>query len=307
MLWFAKEDLMRHLAIFVPVLCLSVPVAGQEAKTGEGRQDSVPIYQVTVERRSIRALNYGHRGEPTKIDFNGTVLLPRAEGEARIQSKAGVVEIDAKFEKLEAPTRFGPEYLTYVLWAITPDGRPVSLGEILTDGSGKSKLKATTSFQTFGLIVTAEPYFAVTQPSNVVVLENVPRPDTAGKVEQVEAKYELLPRSESAVPGRTVDVNHAASARGREVPLDEYEALLALYQAQNAVQIARSQGADRHAADTLKEAERLYNDAQKLNSDKPGNKRVVMLAREAAQKAEDARTIARRHERSTEPVSGSSR
>ncbi|HWR50073.1 MAG TPA: anti-sigma factor, partial [Bryobacteraceae bacterium] len=279
----------------------------QQEKGDKARQDSVPIYQVTVERRSIRALNYGHRSEPTKIDFNGTVLLPKAEGEAKVESKGGVVEIDCKFEKLEAPTRFGPEYLTYVLWAITPDGRPVSLGEVLTDGSGASKLRATTSFQTFGLIVTAEPYFAVTQPSNVVVLENVPRPDTAGKVEQVEAKYELLPRTGNAVAARTVDVQQPASTGAKEIPLDQYEAVLALYQAQNAVQIARSQGADRFAADTLQKAEQLYQDALKLHSDKPGSKQVVMIAREAVQKAEDARTIARRHERQTQPMSQSSR
>jgi hypothetical protein len=296
---------MRHLAIILTTLGASLqPALSQQATSEKGRQDSVPIYQVTVERRSIRALNYGHRSEPTKIDFHGTVLLPRAEGEAKVESKAGVVEIECKFDKLEAPTRFGPEYLTYVLWAITPDGRPVNLGEILTDGSGKSKLTATTSFQTFGLIVTAEPYFAVTQPSNVVVLENVPRPDTVGKVEEVEAKYELLPRTGNAVATRTVDVQPAPTG-GKEIPLDQYEALLALYQAQNAVQIARSQGADRYAADTLKKAEELYQQALKLRGEQPGSKRVVTIAREAAQKAEDARTIAQRQQRE-QPISQSS-
>ncbi len=299
---------MRHLAIIIPILCVSFqPALSQQDTSEKAREDPVPIYKVTVEKRSIRALNYGHRSEPTKIDFHGTVLLPRAQGEAKVESKGGVVEIDSKFENLEAPTRFGPEYLTYVLWAITPDGRPVSLGEILTDGSGKSKLRATTSFQTFGLIVTAEPYFAVTQPSNVVVLENVPRPDTAGKVEEVEAKYELLPRTGGALPARTVEIQPPASTGGKEVPLDQYEALLALYQAQNALQIARSQGADRYAADTLQEAEQLYRDAQKLHSTQPGSKRVATMAREAVQKAEDARTIARRHERETQRLSESSR
>ena len=295
---------MHHFAVIVSILCVSFePALSQQERNTTARRDTVPIYKVTVERRSIRALNYGHRTEPTKIDFHGTVLLPRAQGEAKVASKGGVVEIDCKFEKLEPPTRFGPEYLTYVLWAITPDGRPVSLGEVLTDGSLKSKLKATTSLQTFALIVTAEPYFAVTQPSNVVVLENVPRPDTAGKVEEVAAKYELLPRTEGALAARTVEVQQPASTGAKEIPLDQYEALLALYQAQNAVQIARSQGADRYAADTLKEAEQLYRDALKLHGEKPGNKGVAMIAREAAQKAEDARTIARR----TQPVSESSR
>ncbi len=287
---------MRHPLLAVPILCVSLqPALTQQQKSDAARQEPVPIYKVTVERRTIRALNYGHRSEPTKIDFQGTVLLPRAQGEAKVTSKGGVVEIDCKFEKLEAPSRFGPQYLTYVLWAITPDGRPVSLGEVLTDGSGRSKLKATTSLQAFGLIVTAEPYFAVTQPGNVVVLENVPRPDTAGKIEEVAAKYELLPRTESALTAGTVDVQ-PAPAGTKKIPLDQYEALLALYQAQNAVQIARSQGADRYAADTLQQAEQLYQEALKQYRDKPGSRRVAMIAREAAQKAEDARTIARRRE-----------
>ncbi len=299
---------MRNSLVILSVLSVFVPPALSQPQTSDaGRQDSVPIYKVTVERRSIRALNYGHRSQPTKIDFHGTVLLPKAHGEAKVTSKAGVVEIDCKFKKVEAPTRFGPEYLTYVLWAITPDGRPVNLGEVLTDGSGESKFKATTSLQTFGLIVTAEPYFAVTEPGNVVVLENAPRPDTAGKVEEVAAKYELLPRSGGAVAMRTVDAYPTAPAGGKTIPLDQYEALLALYQARNAVQIARSQGADRYAADTLREAEQLYEQARKLHADKAGSKRVAMIAREAAQKAEDARTIARRREGRKQPVSESRR
>ncbi len=291
---------MRRLAIIGSTLCVAFLAA-----LGQEQRNSVPVYKVTVERRSIRALNYGHRSLPTKIDFQGTVLLPRAKGEAKVASKGGVVEIECKFEKLEAPTRFGPQYLTYVLWAITPDGRPVNLGEILTDGSGKNKVRVTTAFQTFGLIVTAEPYYAVTQPGNVVVLENVPRPDTAGKVQEVAARYELLPRSEGALAAPAVEVRQPASTK--EIPLDQYETLVALYQAQNAIQIARSQGAGQYAGDTLQEAERLYQEALALRSRQPGNKRVVTMAREAAQKAEDARTIARRQGGPTQPVTRSSR
>jgi hypothetical protein len=249
---------------------------------------------VTVERRAIRAVNYGHRSVPTRIDFRGTVLLPRAKGGAKVEARAGAVEIDAKFENLEAPARFGPEYLTYVLWAITPDGRPVNLGELLTDGSDSSKLKVTTQLQAFGLIVTAEPYFAVTQPSNVVVLENMLRADTVGKVGEIEAKYELLPRSQTPLSDRPVEMQ-APSNGGKRISLDQYEALLAIYQAQNALQIARAQGAGEHAASTLQRAEQLYQEAQRLNNIKADSKSVVMTARQAAQAAEDARTIAAKH------------
>jgi hypothetical protein len=273
-----------RLSITALLLCAGiVPLAGQ--------QDNVPIYRVTVERRSIRAINYGHRAEPTMIDFRGTVLLPKARGEAKVQSKNGVVDIDASLEHLTAPTRFGPEYLTYVLWAITPEGRPVNLGEVVAGASNKAKIKVTTPTQAFGLIITAEPYYAVTQPSNVVVLENALRPDTIGKVEEVEAKYELLPRGHSTLT-TPVALEPGAGSGGEKVSQSRYEAILALYEAQNALQIARSQGADRYAAETLARAEDLYRQAQQLRGEKGDSKTLVMTAREATQTAEDARTIA---------------
>ncbi len=274
------------------ICCCSALALGQQEGTTR-TQEQAPIYRVTVERRTIRAVNYGHRSEPTRIDFQGTVLLPKAKGGAKVESRAGAVAVDAKFENLEAPTRFGPEYLTYVLWAITPEGRPVNLGEIMTNGANKGRLRVTTQFQAFGLLVTAEPYYAVAQPSNVVVLENVLRPDTVGESEQVEAKYELLPRRG---PGVATPVEmHTAADGAAALPQDQYEAVVALYQAQNALQIARSQGAEQYAADTLRKAEQLYQQAQALKNEKGESKRVVMMAREVAQTAEDARTIATKH------------
>ena len=267
-----------------------IRIRGTGHPTGD-KPEKAPIYRVTVEQRTVRAVNYGHRSEPTRIDFRGTVLLPLAKGEAKVESRAGAVEIDAKFEGLEAPSRFGAENLAYVLWAITPEGRPVNLGEIVVDGSNKAKLKATSQLQAFGLIVTAEPYFAVTQPSNIVVLENMVRPDTVGSVEEVEAKYELLPRAKSPVTVKSVDLEPPAS-NAKKIPQDQYEAVVALYQAQNALQLARADGADRYAADTFAKAEQLYEQARKLREDKAQSKRVVMTAREAAQAAGDAHAIA---------------
>src|SRR5277367_6140465 len=158
--------------------------------------DPQPIYRVTVVSRSLEAVNYEHRGGPTPIDFQGTVLLPHAKGTAIVESHRGSVAIDAKFEHMDAPTRFGREYLTYVLWAISPEGRPRNLGEILVDSSNRAHVKVTADMQAFGLMVTAEPYYSVTLPSDVVVAENIVRPDTIGKREQVSARYELLPRGQ---------------------------------------------------------------------------------------------------------------
>src|SRR5690349_20935723 len=136
---------------------------------------SVPIYQVTVIERTVKAVNYQYRGGQTQIDFAGTVLLPQSKGEALVESKAGRTEIDAKFSRVAAPTRFGREYLTYVLWAITPEGHAKNLGEVLADASDRAHLLVTTDLQAFGMIVTAEPYSAVRQPSDVVVMENMVR------------------------------------------------------------------------------------------------------------------------------------
>src|SRR5947209_20475861 len=154
---------------------------------GSGWSQSTPIYQVTVIERTVKAVNYQYRGGQTRIDFAGTVLLPEAKGEAIVESKSGRTEIDAKFSRVATPARFGAEYLTYVLWAITPEGHAKNLGEVLADGGDHAHLKVTTDLQAFGMIVTAEPYSAVRQPSDVVVMENEIRPDTVGKIEFIQA------------------------------------------------------------------------------------------------------------------------
>ena len=249
---------------------------------------SVPIYQVTVTERTVKAVNYEYRRGPTRVDFRGTVLLPDAKGEAVVQSKAGRTEISVKFDRVLAPSRYGGEYLTYVLWAITPEGHAKNLGEVMADGGDHARLHVTTDLQAFGMIVTAEPYSAVRQPSDVVVMENEIRPDTAGKVELIQAKYELLPRGQyTFVKPRDVQ----PPPESAKISMDQYEVLLEVYQAQNAVQIARAQGADRLAGDTLAKAEDLLRQAREMQSRKADRSAVVALAREAAQTAEDARAI----------------
>lgn len=264
--------------------------------------DSQPIYRVTVISRNLEAVNYEHRGGPTPIDFQGTVLLPHAKGTAIVDSHRGSVAIDAKFEHLEAPTRFGREYLTYVLWAISPEGRPKNLGEILADSSNKAHVKVTTDLQAFGLMVTAEPYYSVTIPSDVVVAENVVRPDTIGTREMVTAKYELLPRGQYTM---NLQPSQLQSVSGSEEKLsyDRYEAVLELYQAQNAVQIAQSLGAAQYAPDSFNKAAALLAQAKDMNARKMDTHAIVSAAREAAQMAEDARTIAlkRRDEQRQQP------
>ena len=217
-------------------------------------------------------------------------MLPAAHGEATVESKRGRIEIDAKLDRLEAPARFGREYLIYVLWAITPEGRALNLGEVVPGRSDKADLHVTTDLQVFGLMVTAEPYFSVSRPSDVVVLENTVRPDTIGGVEQVNAKYELMPRGQYTYNVQPSDIR-SADAGAPRVSMDQYESLIELYQAQNAIQISRSLGADLYAPETYNKAVQLLVQAQDLQARKMGMRAVVTAARDAAQTAEDARAI----------------
>ena len=201
-----------------------------------------PIYRVTVTSRTTKAISYRNRSGATKIDFNGTALMPDAHGQAKVESKKGYIEIEVEFRNLPEATQFGAEYLTYVLWAITPEGRTANLGEILRNGTS-GKLDVTTELQAFGLVVTAEPYFAVSRPSDVVVMENEVRPDTAGKIELIDAKYELLQRGQYEHLANVLDLRV-----NRKMPLE-------LYEARNAIQIARTSGAERYATETFQKAE----------------------------------------------------
>ncbi len=240
-----------------------------------------PVFRADVVERITVAINYRHRSGPTRVDFKGTPLMPQATGEARVESKGGYIEIAARFRNLKPAITFGAEYLTYVLWAITPEGRAANLGEIHLKG-GRGKLEVTTELQVFGMVVTAEPYFAVRQPSDLVVLENEPRPDTKGRIDVIDAKYELLRRGRYKPLANPLNLTVDP-----KIPLD-------LYEARNAVQIARASGAEKYATETFLKALRALEQAEAYLARKAGNKPVAMLAREAVQTAEDAREIALR-------------
>src|ERR1700692_733401 len=244
--------------------------------------DHTPTFRVTVISRTTPAVNYKHRSGATKVDFAGTNLMPSADGKAEVNSKRGAIEIEAEFGNLQKPTTFGNEYLTYILWAISPEGRAVNLGEVLVGGNRTSKLRVTTDLQAFALIVTAEPYYAVRQPSNVVVLENVMRADTKGSVETVNAKYELMERGGYIPTGYKFD----PVVMNARLPLEFFEA-------RNAVRIAQSEGAEQYASDSYQRAVQLMNNADEYATRKHiDNKPLIAVAREAVQTAEDAREIA---------------
>lgn len=246
-------------------------------------QKTEPLYRVNVVGSSTIAINYGDRNLPVRIGFEGTVLLKDARGSATIQSRKGAATIDAKFEGLAEPARYGPQYLTYVLWALTPNGRAVNLGQLVSGPSEKAKIRASTELQTFALIVTAEPYHAVTEPGGVVVLENVMLPETRGAVETVKIDSRLLRRGEVTFHTAT-----APQPPGRKVSMPEYEALLEIYQAENALNLAAAAGAREAAPAIYAGAEAQLRTAQAHQRAKAW-KQVVPAARAATQAAEDAR------------------
>jgi len=241
-----------------------------------------PTFRVTVVSRSVQAVNYKHRSGSSKLDFAGTDLMASGTGVAEVNSKRGSIEIDAEFGNLGKPTTFGNEYLTYVLWAISPEGRAVNLGEVLVGENHRSKLRVTTDLQAFALIVTAEPYYAVRQPSNVVVLENVVRDDTKGTAEAVNAKYELMERGGYIPTGYKFD----PVVLNARLPLEFFEA-------RNALRIAQSEGAEQYASDRYRHAVQLMNNADEYATRKHVDRKpLIAVARDAVQTAEDARAIA---------------
>ena len=274
----------KTLLFAAAAVVLSVPVIAQtNSQTVEVERISpTPTFRVTVISRSVQAINYEHRSGSSKLDFAGTALMPSANGEAKVNSRRGSIEIEAEFGRLQRPTTFGNEYLTYVLWAISPEGRAVNLGEVLVGDNDRSKLRVTTDLQAFALIVTAEPYYAVRQPSNVVVLENQIREGTKGTSEAVNAKYELMERGGYIPTGYKFD----PVVLNAKLPLEFFEA-------RNAVRIAQSEGAEQYAPDSYQHAVQLMNSADGYAVDRHMDRKpLIAVSREAVQTAEDARAIA---------------
>ena len=268
---------MKRVAL---VMLLSSCAFAQQAGNNAGTASAAGT--ATSVSHTTKAVNYRHRGGATKIDFRGTELMSGASGEARVQSKNGSMEIDAQFNGVDEATKFGLEYLTYVLWAVSPQGRAANLGEVQLN-HGQSHMKAITEMQTFALIVTAEPYFAVTQPGNMVVMENVVRTDTVGKEENIDARFELLGRGTYA--STNTRINDAIFGIDRKTPID-------LFEARNAVRIAHIANAEKYAPTILAKAEQQLRQAEEAYVRKQGKSVIGTAAREAVETAEEARVMA---------------
>jgi outer membrane protein OmpA-like peptidoglycan-associated protein len=269
-------------ALLAVLVCLGASTAAQAQTAVSSENNQAPVYRVSVVSRTVPAVKYEHRSGATRIGFRGTDLMPGASGEARVESKRGTMGIEAEFSGLAEPTTFGGEYLTYVLWAISPEGRPVNLGEVLVGDNHRSKLDVTTDLQAFALIVTAEPYYAVRRPSNVVVEENVLLPGTVGTSEAVDAKYELIGRGGYIPTGYHFD----PVVMNAKLPLEFFEA-------RNAVRIAKSDGAETFATSSYENAVRQMKQADDMAIMRHVDKKALIAeSREVVQTADDAREIA---------------
>src|SRR5271155_79977 len=268
----------QYSACFLTLAALFIPAFSQQNTAVTGDQSSG--YHMSVVSRSTQAVDYRHKGS-TKVDMKGTDLSSYVKGEAKVEGKAAGVKIDANIEGLRPANSFGLAYLTYVLWAISPEGRPRNLGELVLH-DGKSSLETTVDMQAFALIVTAEPDFAVAQPSDLIVAQNEIRRDTKGGIEPVDVKFELISRD--TYSSQVQPINSPVYDVSNKTPLD-------LLEARNAVRIAKDAGAAQYTPSELQKAQDLLNRAEDYYQRKQGSGPIGTVAREATQTAEEARVM----------------
>jgi outer membrane protein OmpA-like peptidoglycan-associated protein len=277
-----EDHSMKKSLFALSILLMASWALAQETSTPVEPMDQTPVFRVKVVSRTTKAVNYRHRGGSTTVDLKGTSLMPEAGGHAKVDGKEGRLAISAEVQHLQPATKFGGQYLTYVLWAVTPEGRSVNLGEMIPNNDGKSKIDVTTDLQAFGLVITAEPYFAVTWPSNLVVVENIVRQETKGFEEPIDAKFDMLEGGQYTID---VPANQLPSAKASpNVPLD-------LLEARNAVAIAKAAGAQQYAADSLSKSEDFLARAEDYLQRKQGRTPIGTASRGATQMAEDARVL----------------
>ncbi|HET7893757.1 MAG TPA: OmpA family protein [Candidatus Sulfotelmatobacter sp.] len=273
---------MKNLSLAVAVFSVATLAFAQTPNTSgaSAASSAAGAASASTVSRTTKAVHYRLQGGTTKVDFQGTDLLQRASGEAKVEGKKTNFEIDAKFQGLEDATKFGLEFLTYVAWAVSPEGRPVNLGELTLDHSGSAHLKAYTDLQTFGMIVTAEPYFAVTQPGNMVVMESA---SVSGGGENIDAKYELITRG--TYSSTNTHIQDAIFGIDTKTPLE-------LFEARNAVRIAMIAAGDKYASAILPKAKQQLMHAEELYRQKQKKETVGVAAKEATETAEEARLMA---------------
>jgi outer membrane protein OmpA-like peptidoglycan-associated protein len=278
-----RNATLRCITIFV-LSCFGILAASVFAQEQPPQGDQgVPASALVT--KSVQAVGYEVGGGGTKVDLNGTELMPEAKGEVKVEikSKAGAADIELSAKGLKPPSSLGAEFLTYVVWVVTPEGRTGNTGELLINKNGEGKLTATTPAQTFSLIVTAEPYSLVRIPSEMVAMQSQARKGTKGKIFPVN-EYKLMRRAQYQRLG-----NPLALTLDPNIPL-------AMYEARNAVDIAKSHGAEKDAPDIYSKAVASLQMAENALASKANKNTVTSDARQTVQFAEDARALAVRRQ-----------
>ncbi len=288
----ARKVILFVLAFGATLAAQTTPPAAEPGQSATPQQNSnmqvepmeqTPTYRVNVVERTTQAVDYRDRGGTTEVAMRGTEMMPAVTGDVKVTGHTGRLALNTSLHHMKAARDLGLPYLTYVLWAITPEGRPMNLGEVIPDDDGTAHLQLTTALSSFGLIVTAEPYFAVTRPSTAVVAENIIPADVKGFTGAIKAKFDLMDRGQY-----TTDIDPkmlpAAAADLQRVPLQ-------LLEARDAVAIAKATGAEQYAADTLHKAQEMLARAEDYYVRKQGVTPIGTAARSATQSAEDARLL----------------
>lgn len=266
--------------------------AQQNSATSQSQQGSTmqvepmeqtPVIRVNVVERTTQAVDYRDRGGSTEVEMKGTDLMPQVSGDVKVTGHTGRLALNASLHHMKTARDLGLPYLTYVLWAITPEGRPTNLGEVIPDAEGTAHLQITSALSSFGMIVTAEPYFAVTRPSTAVVAENIIPNDVKGFVGTIKAKFDVMDRGQY-----TVDIDPAVLPAAAS---DAYRIPLQLLEARDAMVIAKAAGAEKYASDTLAKAQDMLTRAEDYYVRKQGVTPIGTAARSATQSAEDARLL----------------
>ncbi len=273
--------MQRVEKMMLVLLCmvLMAGVCSAQTQQAEPAEPSANVISGTV-----AAIGYPVGGGGTKVTMVATPAAPQTSGEARVDAKVGGTQVSLKVAGMPQPTVLGAEFLTYVLWTVTPDGTTTNLGEIPIDKTGQGKLDVTAQSQTFALIVTAEPYYAVHIPSELVVLVNETRKNTKGKI-YPDNSYKLMRRSEYAKQGNPL----ALTPDLKKIPLD-------IYEARNAVEIAKSRGAEQYAPEVFSKATSSLQMAEIALAQNSSKNQLISAARQTIQFAEDARSLAVRRE-----------
>lgn len=277
------EKIAKCLAISALAHLLLMPFAAANPQAdAEKKPELVQAVKAITGTRPSLGITYPE-GVTITVKFQGTQRLPFAVGEAKVERKRGTTEIEIELDEVKPASLFGGDYNTYVLWTVSPEGHTVNAGEFIVRGN-RSKLNVTSTLETFGMFVTAEPHYLVPYPSRFVVMENTrPTHKLGGVVGESQIKYR---ESEGIYNFERETLSKAAEAK-TEVRTD-------IAQARTAIQLAERAGAAKFAVQELNRAREQLLKAEQGQAVGTGvgtqmiqGKEIVRLAFEAQKLAEE--------------------